>query len=136
MAHDEDTLILPPSWDGNDRRSNDRRNSMPQDPREDSMMNQPFWKAMSFLMVGLLAIAVWVMKANIEKLEKVSDSQIETKTYLKVIIDNNTKTDSTIKDIQADVSQLKLNDRTQEERIAAMTGRRVVSSYVTRTQAQ
>lgn len=107
---------------------------MPQGPREDNMLNQPFWKAMSFVMVGLLAIAVWVMKSNIEKLEKVSDSQIETKTYLRVIIDNNAKTDSTIKDIQADVSQLKLNDRTQEERIAAFTGRRVVSSYATRTE--
>lgn len=108
---------------------------MPGEPNE-RLLDQPFWKAMSFLMVGLLAIAVWVMKANIEKLEKVSDSQIETKTYLKVIIDNNAKTDSAIKDIQADVSQLKLNDRTQEERIAAITGRRVVSSYATRTQAQ
>jgi hypothetical protein len=108
---------------------------MPGEPNE-RLLDQPFWKAMSFLMVGLLAIAVWVMKANIEKLEKVSDSQIETKTYLKVIIDNNAKTDSAIKDIQADVSQLKLNDRTQEERIAAITGRRVVSSYATRTQAE
>lgn len=106
---------------------------MPQRQEDYRMMDQPFWRVMAFVVTGLVAIAVWVMKVNIEKLEKVSDSQIETKTMLKVLLDNNENTQTTLKEIQKDVNQLKLSDRSQEERLEAMTGRRY---RATRTEAQ
>lgn len=96
---------------------------MPKDPNE-RMLDQPFWKVMGFVLVGLLSIAVWVMKVNIEKLEKVSDSQIETKAILKFMTEQNARDQETLKDIKADVEQLKLNDRTQQERLDALSGRR------------
>ena len=90
---------------------------------EDEIMNQPFFKVMAFVLTGLVAIAVWVMKVNIEKLDKVSDSQIETKALLKVYAEQNARTEATVRDIRTDVDQLKLSDRVQEERIDALTGR-------------
>lgn len=96
---------------------------MPRDPNE-RLLDQPFWKVMAFILVGLVSIAVWVMKVNIEKLEKVSDSQIETKAILKFMTEQNARDQETLKDIKADVEQLKLSDRTQQERLDALSGRR------------
>lgn len=96
---------------------------MPRDPNE-RLLDQPFWKVMAFILVGLVSIAVWVMKVNIEKLEKVSDSQIETKAILKFMTEQNARDQETLKDIKTDVEQLKLSDRTQQERLDALTGRR------------
>lgn len=96
---------------------------MPRDPNE-RLLDQPFWKVMAFILVGLVSIAVWVMKVNIEKLEKVSDSQIETKAILKFMTEQNVRDQETLKDIKTDVEQLKLSDRTQQERLDALTGRR------------
>lgn len=90
---------------------------------EDEILNQPFFKVMAFVLTGLIAVAVWVMKVNIEKLDKVSDSQIETKTLLKSFAEQNARTEAVVRDIRADVDQLKLSDRVQEERISALTGR-------------
>jgi hypothetical protein len=120
----EATQPLPQPWDGTDRRAkNDRRNEMPRDIDE-HLLDQPFWKVMAFILVGLVSLAVWVMKVNIEKLEKVSDSQIETKAILKFMTEQNARDQETLKDIRAEVEQLKLNDRIQQERIDALSGRR------------
>jgi hypothetical protein len=120
----ETTQPLLQPWDGTDRRAkNDRRDEMPREPSE-RLLDQPFWKVMSFLLVGTVSIAVWVMKVNIEKLEKVSDSQIETKAILKFMTEQNVRDQEALKDIKTDVEQLKLSDRTQQERIDALTGRR------------
>lgn len=96
---------------------------MPRDIDE-HLLDQPFWKVMAFILVGLVSLAVWVMKVNIEKLEKVSDSQIETKAILKFMTEQNARDQETLKDIRAEVEQLKLNDRIQQERIDALSGRR------------
>ena len=98
---------------------------MPEDHNNNNrLFDQPFWKVMSYVLVGLVAIAVWVMKVNIEKLEKVSDSQIETKGILRFMTEQNVRDQETLKDIRSDMEQLKLSDRTQQERIDALSGRR------------
>lgn len=83
-------------------------------------MDQPFWRVMSFLFAGLFAVCAWLMKSNLEKLEKVSDSQIETKAIVKYMAERASKAEDELKSVRLDVDQLKLSDRTQQEQINSL----------------
>lgn len=83
-------------------------------------MDQPFWRVMSFAFAALFAVCAWLMKSNLEKLEKVSDSQIETKAIMKFMVEQSARDQDALKAIRIDVDQLKLSDRAQQEQIAAI----------------
>ena len=109
-------------WDGTERRG--RSDEMAQG-RDTKMLDTPFWRVMAFVFTGLVAIAVWVMKANIERIDKINENQIEMKTLLKVLTYQTTKSDEKIESIRRDVEALKLSDRTQQEQLESLAGRRV-----------
>lgn len=106
-------------WDGNERRE---RTDMAREPK---MLDTPFWRVMAFVFTGLVAIAVWVMKANIERIEKINDNQIEMKTMLKVLTDQSAKGEANLETVRRDVEALKLSDSTQQAQLEAITGRKL-----------
>lgn len=110
-------------WDGTERRETERRDEIAQG-RDVKMLDTPFWRVMAFVFTGLVAIAVWVMKANIERIDRINDNQIEMKTLLRVLTDQTSKSDEKIEAIHRDVDALKLSDRTQQEQLETLTGRR------------
>ena len=89
------------------------------------MLDTPFWRVMAFVFTGLVAIAVWVMKANIERIDRINDNQIEMTTLLKVLTDQTSKNDEKLETVRRDVEALKLSDRTQQEQLETLTGRRI-----------
>ena len=111
-------------WDGTERRETERRDEMAQG-RDSKMLDTPFWRVMAFVFTGLVAIAVWVMKANIERIDKINENQIEMKTLLRVLTEQSTKNEDRLESVRRDVEALKLSDRTQQEQLEVLTGRRV-----------
>ena len=93
--------------------------------RDAKMLDTPFWRVMAFVFTGLVAIAVWVMKASIERIDKINENQIETKTILKVLTDQTSKSDEKIEAVRRDVDSLKLSDRAHQEQLETLTGRRI-----------
>ena len=93
--------------------------------RDVKMLDTPFWRVMAFAFTGLVAIAVWVMKANIERIDKINENQIEMKTLLRVLTEQSTKNEDRLESVRRDVEALKLSDRTQQEQLEVLTGRRV-----------
>ena len=93
--------------------------------RDTKMLDTPFWRVMAFVFTGLVAIAVWVMKANIERIDKINENQIEMKTLLKVLTEQSTKNEDKLESVRRDVETLKLSDRAQQEQLEAITGRRI-----------
>lgn len=108
-------------WQGQERRKDVLMENLDHDIR---MLNSPFWRVMVYVFVGLLAIATWMLKTSIEKTQQVSDNQIEMKTMLKGLTDQFQRNQDDINQIKHDVEQLKLSDRSQQERLDALQGNR------------
>lgn len=86
-------------------------------------LDSPFWRVMSFVVVSLFTLAVYVFRTNMERLDKVNDGQIEMKTLMRVVIDQQAAQQSSQKEMQNAIEQLRLSDRTQQERLDALTRR-------------
>jgi preprotein translocase subunit SecF len=99
------------------------RPDMTQD-RTTDFLQQPFWRVMAFVMTALIAVSGWLLKSNIEKLDKVSDSQIDTKALVKFMAEQNARNQEEVKEVRSGLDQVKLNDRTQDARLDALDGRR------------
>ena len=108
-------------WQGNERRKDVLMENLDHDIR---MLNSPFWRVMVYIFVGLLAIATWMLKTSIEKTQQVSDNQIEMKTMLKGLTDQFQRNQDDINQIKHDIEQLKLSDRSQQERLDTLQGNR------------
>lgn len=91
---------------------------------EDKLSSSLLLKVLAFIFTGLVAVAVWVTKTSIEKLEKLNDSQIKSTTLLETYAEQNSRIESLVRDIRIDVDQLKLSDRSQQERLDALQGRK------------
>jgi len=73
------------------------------------MMDSPFWKVMSVAGMLLLGGAVTTATSALNKLDKLNDAQIETKTMMSVLISQRATDQEDIKTIKADIQELQLN---------------------------
>lgn len=71
-------------------------------------LDSPFWKAMSFVMAGLVSGAIFIAVTSLNKLDKVSDAQIETKTMLTILLAQQDKNIALLYDNISNVNQLNI----------------------------
>jgi hypothetical protein len=72
------------------------------------MMDHPFWRTMSFVMVTLFGGVCLVAVQALTKLDKLNDAQIETKTMLSVLISQQSKDQGAIKQLSDDVRNVQI----------------------------
>ncbi len=73
------------------------------------MMDSPFWKVMSVIGMLLLGGAVTTATSALNKLDKLNDAQIETKTMMSVLIGQRAADQEDIKQIKLDIQELQIS---------------------------
>ena len=71
-------------------------------------LESPFWKVMSYIMAGLVSGAIFIAVTALNKLDKVSDAQIETKTMLSILIAQQEKNGTILSDNVSNVNQINI----------------------------
>lgn len=92
--------------------------------RDSKALDAPFWRVLAFVFTGLVGVAVWVLRTNVERIDKINENQIEMKTLMRVLTEQSVKTEGQVDMLRRDLEALRLSDRSQQEQLSTLTGGR------------